>query len=275
MGRGTKGRYEHDGALEIYHLADVSIDGKEEVETRIHKTKAFYTKDAKRWASQVRFSPDGRRLALASHDRSVYLYEQRRAVSGGGDIDAAGDPLPAAEGREEEKERAAAVGGVAAFELRSRFKKHNAAVAHLDWSAGGNQLQSTCIGYELLFADVDVYNLGTKQISATQTRDTAWVSWTLPLGWPVQGIWPKYADGSDINAVHRSPLTQRFIATADDFGKVKVFNFPCTSKGAKFVEASGHSSHVTNVRFSNDERRLISLGGNDKSIFQWKLRSKA
>ena len=32
----------------------------------------------------------------------------------------------------------------------------------------------------------------------------------------------------------------------------------------------GHSSHVTNVRFTLDGNYLISVGGHDKSIFQWK-----
>ena len=32
----------------------------------------------------------------------------------------------------------------------------------------------------------------------------------------------------------------------------------------------GHSSHVTCVRFTNDHRFLISVGGNDKCIIQWR-----
>ena len=32
----------------------------------------------------------------------------------------------------------------------------------------------------------------------------------------------------------------------------------------------GHSSHVTKVRFTADGNYLISTGGHDKSIFQWK-----
>ena len=32
----------------------------------------------------------------------------------------------------------------------------------------------------------------------------------------------------------------------------------------------GHSAHVTNVRFSHDKRRVISTGGADHAIFQWR-----
>ncbi len=49
-------------------------------------------------------------------------------------------------------------------------------------------------------------------------------------GWhAVAGIWPKEADGTDINSVDRSH-SGKLYATADDFGKVKVFNCPCVEK---------------------------------------------
>lgn len=55
-------------------------------------------------------------------------------------------------------------------------------------------------------------------------------------------------------------------ATGDDFGTIKLFNFPNFEKSSynKFI---GHSSHVTNVRFNFNDKFLISVGGNDKSIF--------
>jgi hypothetical protein len=44
----------------------------------------------------------------------------------------------------------------------------------------------------------------------------------------VQGIWPEAADGTDINAVGKS-ADGKLVATADDFGAVKVYNYPCVS----------------------------------------------
>jgi microtubule-associated protein-like 6 len=37
------------------------------------------------------------------------------------------------------------------------------------------------------------------------------------------------SDGTDVNALDRSK-SQRYIATADDLGLVKVFNYPCVMK---------------------------------------------
>ena len=56
-----------------------------------------------------------------------------------------------------------------------------------------------------------------------------------------------------------------------DFGLVKLFRFPSLKKGAKFRKYVGHSSHVTNVRFTKDKSRVISIGGADHAIFQWRF----
>ena len=57
-------------------------------------------------------------------------------------------------------------------------------------------------------------------------KDEPWASWTCSLGFTVMGIFPPAADGSDINAVCRSP-DGTVSATADDFGTVKLFKYPC------------------------------------------------
>lgn len=76
----------------------------------------------------------------------------------------------------------------------------------------------------------------------------------------------------DVNALDRSP-DGKVIATADDFGFVKLFKYPCPTPKAAFNKFTGHSSHVTNVMFTRnktDQTYLVTTGGNDKCIFQWK-----
>lgn len=41
-----------------------------------------------------------------------------------------------------------------------------------------------------------------------------------------QGIWPDGADGTDVNACCKSNK-QHLLASADDFGKVKLYKYPC------------------------------------------------
>lgn len=119
---------------------------------------------------------------------------------------------------------------------------------------------------------------------ATALRDEKWNTWTASLGWPVQGIWPEFSKGTDINSVDRShstfsgtdkpPDCYYLLATADDFSKVNIFRYPCIRKGAKCVTGNGHSSHVTKVRWSNDDEYIFSTGGEDNCVFQWKVSKK-
>jgi microtubule-associated protein-like 6 len=73
------------------------------------------------------------------------------------------------------------------------------------------------------------------QVKANQ-RDTSWETYTCTLGFPVMGIWPSGSDGTDVNSLDRS-RSQRYIATADDLGLVKLFNYPCVMKdpGCRYV----------------------------------------
>eukprot|EP01052_Picozoa_sp_SAG31_P006584 SAG31_NODE_303_length_18065_cov_5.733107_26_plen_119_part_00 len=111
--------------------------------------------------------------------------------------------------------------------------------------------------------------IGRRQNSAYDFRDESWASWTVPFGWPVIGIWAPDSDGTDVNAVDVS-ASRKVIATGDDFGMVKLFGYPAASKGAKFFAAQGHSSHVANVRFSPDDRFVLSVGGHDATTIVWR-----
>jgi len=64
------------------------------------------------------------------------------------------------------------------------------------------------------------------------------------------------------------------LATGDDFSLVKLFRYPCPIEKAAFNKSVGHSSHVTNIAFTKNKTGqpyLVSTGGEDKSIFQWKF----
>jgi len=140
------------------------------------------------------------------------------------------------------------------------MKKHSSYITHCDVSRDSCYLQSTCGAYELLFWDL---NTG-KQITsgATMLRDERWATWTCNLGWPVQGIYPKCTDGTFIHSVDRSHTTIRdqsasedlknpsILAVGNNNGQVCLYNFPCTIKNSDYVYGVGHSSHITNVRWT-------------------------
>lgn len=74
-----------------------------------------------------------------------------------------------------------------------------------------------------------------------------------------------------INAVARSHSWKivPVLASADEYGRVKIFNYPCVSAGAPDKCYKGHSSGLTNIKFSNDDSYCITTGGIDKCVFVW------
>ena len=182
--------------------------------------------------SEIKFSPDDSKIAVGAHDSRIYLYD------------------------------------TITYKRLAICKGHHSTITHIDWSVDSQCLESNCTSYELLYWTAVNGKQNTSGASAN--RDEKWATWTCTIGWPAQGIWPPCADGSDVNAVSRNKLGT-ILATADDFGLVKLFKYPVAEKQAAFQKFIGHSSHVTNVRFQFDDKYVISTGGNDKSIFQWKL----
>lgn len=84
------------------------------------------------------------------------------------------------------------------------------------------------------------------------------------------GIWPDITEGDDINAVDCAK-TCEVLVSADDYSGIKLFRFPAYTSGQSYNRYSGHAGHVSNVRFSYKDEYLVSLGGKEKSIIQWKF----
>lgn len=197
----------------------------------------FEVFDSKKSISDVKFTSSGSVLAVGSHDTNVYIYDVQRDA------------------------------GSCSLKLKFKFTKHNAAIAHIDLSMDGKYMQSCCNAYELLFSDL----LSGKHISsAKELRDVKWDTWSSTIGWPCQGIWESGYDGSDINAVARSN-SGHLLASGDDFSKVKIYMYPTLNPdSARKLCLTGHSSHVTNVGWTVGDECLITVGGEDKCIFQWR-----
>jgi hypothetical protein len=76
-------------------------------------------------------------------------------------------------------------------------------------------------------------------------------------------------DGDDIHAICLSNDRQA-VATADAFGFVSLFRYPCPVSEAAIIKNRGHSCNVANLAFSRNNHGptyLISVGYKDKCIF--------
>uniref|UniRef100_A0A8C4H381 EMAP like 3 n=1 Tax=Dicentrarchus labrax TaxID=13489 RepID=A0A8C4H381_DICLA len=142
----------------------------------------------------------------------------------------------------------------------TRFGKcngHSSFITHLDWSKDGKYIMSNSGDYEILYYSMTV-------------KDREWASYTCVLGFHVMGVWLEGSDGTDINALCRSH-SERMVAVADDFCKVHLFQYPCPKPKAPSHRYEGHGSHVTNVCFTHSDSHLLSMGGKDTCILQWKV----
>ncbi|XP_073528123.1 echinoderm microtubule-associated protein-like 4 isoform X2 [Phyllobates terribilis] len=195
--------------------------------------------DGNEQLSVMRYSVDGALLAVGSHDNFIYLYN----VSENG-------------------------------RKYSRYGKcsgHSSYITHLDWSPDNKYIMSNSGDYEILYWDIPS---GCKLIrNRSDCKDIDWATYTCVLGFHVFGVWPEGSDGTDINALVRS-RNRKVIALADDFCKVHLFQYPCSKPKAPSHKYSAHSSHVTNVSFTHSDCHLISTGGKDMSIIQWRLIEK-
>lgn len=187
---------------------------------------------SKKEISHIKFSPDGTILGIGAHDGRIYLFDWHE-------------------------------GEAPTIKKGNKIMKHNSYIKHFDFSRDGNWIHSTCGAYELLFWNVSTQTQNTS--GATSLRDEEWATWNVTLGWPVQGIFEPFMDGTDINAVDRSNSSygggMKLLASGDDNGKVRLLEYPCVVKNSKGIYGKGHSSHVTNVQFSSNDKMLISTGG--------------
>lgn len=181
--------------------------------------------------ARVLYSPNGRYLAAASSDRNVYLFHVEQD-----------------------------------YELLYVLRGNSSSVTDLVFSADSWVLMSNSADAQVLYWEVPT---GARIANGVKLRDTEWSLWESRFGWPVMGIWQGKNDVTDVNAVsqsHRGDL----VVLGDDNGCVELYRYPNAAE-CGYRRYAGHSSHVTNVKFSLDDKHVISTGGNDKCIFKWKV----
>eukprot|EP01060_Flectonema_neradi_P016544 TRINITY_DN2316_c4_g1_i1.p1 TRINITY_DN2316_c4_g1~~TRINITY_DN2316_c4_g1_i1.p1 ORF type:complete len:741 (+),score=123.79 TRINITY_DN2316_c4_g1_i1:543-2765(+) len=154
-------------------------------------------------------------------------------------------------------------------------KGNTSVVLSIDWSTDSQYIQTSSQDYNLLYFKVPSGEAAT----AEEVRDQSWNTMTSFLGWDVQGVWPKGSDGSDINAITRSH-NGNLLAVTDEYGYVRILNYPCIGSGLDesgnlprrphCIVGSGQRS-VTNAAWSQDDQVLLTTGGEDLTIFQWKV----
>lgn len=196
------------------------------------------------WCEVLKYSPSEDYLAVGSHDNSIYVYEVTAATS---------------------------ASGSATYQLFQVIKdRHSAAITAMDWSRDSVFLRSIDSAYLKNYFDIKNNN----QImdgAHTLTDPSLWQTSTCKLGWEVMGVFPPGTDGTDVNSVDANK-SRTLLAVADDFGSLCVYRFPCVSNNQDCLRLTGHSEHVSRVKYLDGKQAhyLITAGGKDLTYIQWK-----
>ena len=193
------------------------------------------------WIQEIKISPDNTKVAFGAHTFNKSL-AKLQILSISNDIN---NPFQ---------------------ELIILDPKISSGITHLDWSTDNDRIVCNSLALELQY--VSIKAKGVISSSSCVYEPNLWYTWTCLFGFPVQGIWPLNETGKFVNYTCRSN-NKKIIATGDDLSLVKLFRCPSDVEHSNFKAYGGHSSSISKVRFTQNDQYLISVGGNDKSVFIW------
>eukprot|EP00606_Chrysophyceae_sp_TOSAG23-5_P001243 GSChrysophyteH2.ASY1.ANO1.529.1 assembled CDS len=179
----------------------------------------------------VKYSPEGETLAVGARDGAIYLY----AV-------------------------------LDEFELIGRCVRHNNAITNLDFSADGEWIRTNSADNDICFFNSDDASL---QSNLPAMRDVVWNSWSCIYNWHTKSAHRTCFKGERITSLHTPNSTPTYLAAGTNFGYIRLHYFPCVPEDAECARYSAHAGSVGAVRFSFDEKRLLSIGLQDRCIVQW------
>lgn len=106
--------------------------------------------------------------------------------------------------------------------------------------------------------------------AGSRLKDVKWATLTCPMTWAAQGAWPAQNDGTEVTAVDCAFQSRRpILAAGDNFGRIRLFRYPCTTSLAKSKEYRGHGPNITKVRWAGGDSHLVSCSASDRCVFQW------
>eukprot|EP00944_MAST-04C_sp_MAST-4C-sp1_P011269 g11269.t1 len=219
-----------------------TLDGSFQIIDAESFSLIYHGRNSQQWITDVKYSPDGTLLALASFDCKIYIYDTTRD-----------------------------------YVLRGISKRHNGFVSHLDFSLDGKKLMSNSGIFELFFHSIDGENFkdgdSTKEVDPEDARDIVWPNKSCTLAWYTRGAWEVVSRPVPVNSVHVNDFSTLLVGGYND-GRIKLFKYPAWTKGQESVELLGHAPQIGKVLFlsSNDkenEVQLVSIGAKDRAIFVW------
>jgi len=188
----------------------------------------------------TRFSPCGKYLAVAHMDANLYIFNLI------------------------EKE------GKVKLSQWKKPMRHRAAPSNLQWSKDSKFVKCLTRDYEVAHWELD--HKGKKGTFCVKIPDPDKLEWSddpLIAGWDVQGLYQSDWDGTDLNDACLTK-DKKLIFSSDDYGTVRMHNYPAI-KPKKNRAYTGHAEFVQGCELLQSDSHLITVGGADMAVFQWKI----
>ena len=152
------------------------------------------------------------------------------------------------------------------FVSKAKCRGHSGKVVHVDFSANNKYLMSNCTAEELLFWDAESGEL----LAPKNVKGVQWDTNSCVNSLATQGVLDPLQDGTRYNKACRSNA-QDLLLLVDNYGRVRVTEYPCLEERAAFLTCSGHAKDARNVKIACDDSRFFTVGGTDGTILQWRL----
>lgn len=148
--------------------------------------------------------------------------------------------------------------------------QHPSAPTHMQFSSDGQYIKTFTRDYGIVHWKLDREARKGEILGHLPDPDKVkWHGDPLIAGWDTKGLMQPEWDGTDLNQCSVTK-DRRFIAASDDYGTVRLHTYPAVDHTACH-EYRGHSSFVVGCTFLSDSSHLITTGGRDMGIFQWRL----
>jgi len=147
---------------------------------------------------------------------------------------------------------------------------HVAAPTNVQFTEDNKIVKTLTRDYEIAHWTLNCEKKKGKFLASQPDPDnTKWADDPLIAGWDTMGLYQPGWDGTDLNDA-TCTSDNKLIVSGDDYGVVRLHNYPAIDPSACY-EYRGHAEFVVGVEFLRDDSQLITCGGNDMAIFQWKL----
>jgi len=189
--------------------------------------------DCESWIPNLKSSPDGSKLVVCCADNHIYIYNSS-------------SPL---------------------YPMLTKLPTQSP-VYSLDFTTSSEVVRTQTTTQQIFYFSISSSVSSQVEDGPTRFRDESWYSHSCSLIWPAQGL--LQAGLLDYMSYMATNLTNRLFSVAIANGEVRLYRCPCPSN-AGYKSVFVHVGKVRRVAWNADSLFVMTVGGNDQAVIQWRM----